>query len=344
MNLPRSIAERCVHSLVEMASCRACVDACPRDAWILDDDALGLDVEACDGCGLCRPECPEGAIDIKLPVAIRSREKQRIAMVCCEYSCVEGTEAVLPCIHSLGLQEILRLYERGIRQLVVLMGSCDDCPRGGVVRLGQRIASLNSSLQQSGNPLFILEQKRAEEWSDYQLQSTGAPSGALLSRRGFLRGFVDADKTAASNLSSFLHGEGDLFDPPAQLLPNLKGDSILPYVPDIEPQFCSGCDACIRICPHEALSLDEGDGSGPCYRLLASLCTGCGICVDICDRKAVMVRHWAVQQRHNIPLREMQCSACGVSFHEPVEADRDERALCRICSKRNIHQNLYQVL
>lgn len=343
LNLPRSISERCVHSLMEVASCRACVDACPRDAWILDDDALGLDLDACDGCGLCRPECPEGAIDINLPVAIRSWQEQRIAMVSCEHSNVEETETTLPCIHSLGLQEILRLYGRGVRRLVVAMGSCDECPRGGGARLDQRIASLNRALVRSGNPLFMLEQKRAEEWSDYQLQSIGAPSGALVSRRGFLRGFVNTDKNTASNLSLFLHGEGDLFDPPAQLLPNLTGDSILPYVPDIEPQCCSGCDACIRICPHEALCLDEG-GTGNGYRIQASQCTGCGICVDICDQKAVVVRHWTVQQRHNIPLREMVCSACGVSFHEPTEAGRDENSLCSICSQRNYHKNLYQVL
>jgi len=340
---PHSIAERCVHSLMETASCHACVDACPRDAWILDDDALALDLEACDGCSLCRPECPQGAIDVNLRVAVRTWHDQRVAMVACEHSGVEETEAILPCIHALGLQEILRLYGHGVTRLLVAMGSCDECPRGGVQRLDQRIASLNRSLQESGNPLFILEQKRAEEWSGYQSQSNDVPSGPLVSRRSFLRAFVGVDENTANSLSLFLGGEGELFDPPAQLLPNLYDDSILTYIPDIEPQRCTGCDACIRICPHQAIRLDEDD-AGPAYLLHASQCTGCGMCVDVCNQEAVVVRHWTIQQRQRIPLRVMRCSACGVSFHEPAAADRLADSLCPICSQRNHHRNLYQVL
>lgn len=343
MTLPRTLAERCVYSLLETASCQACVDACPRDAWLLDDDALGLDLEACDGCGLCRPACPEGAIDFNLPIALRTSGNQRIGMAACEYSGVEQAQGILPCLHALGLQEILRLYQRGVEQLIVAMGDCDDCPRGRVRRLEQRIASLNESLQQSGHSPFLLIQKTGLEWTAYQQPLEQAPAGPLVSRRGFLRAFVDADGPAVSSLSLFLGAEGELFDPLAQLLPDREDDAILPRVPVIEPQRCSGCDACIRVCPHQALYLEQ-DAVEPAYRLQASGCTGCGLCVDVCDQDAVSIQRWVVQRQRSIPLRQATCPSCGAPFHEPESVCQAPASRCRICSQTQHQRNLHQVL
>ena len=60
--VPQAIPGRCVHERVEVGSCQRCVDACPLDAWVLDDAELALDTGRCDGCGLCVAHCPEGAL------------------------------------------------------------------------------------------------------------------------------------------------------------------------------------------------------------------------------------------------------------------------------------------
>ena len=44
--LPEIDADACVYATFDQANCKACVDACPRQAWVLDDDALGLDADA----------------------------------------------------------------------------------------------------------------------------------------------------------------------------------------------------------------------------------------------------------------------------------------------------------
>ena len=62
LRIPDINGDRCVHAHIETASCKACVDACPENAWILDDESLGLNTNSCDGCGLCVPACTEGAI------------------------------------------------------------------------------------------------------------------------------------------------------------------------------------------------------------------------------------------------------------------------------------------
>ena len=343
MNLPHTIAERCVHSIIEVASCRACVDACPQEAWILDDTSLSLNYQACDGCGLCKPACPEGSIEIRQPLSTRSLWDHCITLLSCAESGVIESKAQLPCIHSLGLQEILRLYNKGVRHLVVATGDCNECPKGGGERLDQRLAPLNHSLAQAGQALFNLQYKSMADWNEYQLHSSAAPSGPVVSRRGFFHAFIPAENNDEQNLVEYLSGESRLFTPLAQLLPGLNDDSILPHVPEIDPHHCSGCNACIRVCPHQALDITH-ENSAPCYHLLASQCTGCGICMDICDQEAITIHRWTRPQHQQIPLQKMSCSACGVPFHEPVAVDKTIKSTCRICSAKNHHSNLFQIL
>ena len=84
--IPEVIPERCVHSLCEVASCTRCVDACPQEAWLLDDASLKIDTSRCDGCGLCVAACTESALVGNSPVvevtpAINRRQFLRKALV-----------------------------------------------------------------------------------------------------------------------------------------------------------------------------------------------------------------------------------------------------------------------
>ncbi|RLC70126.1 MAG: ferredoxin [Chloroflexi bacterium] len=53
--------------------CLICVEACPRQALILKDDAI-IEVEGCDRTGLCQRLCPDLAIEVIRP---KSAEGQR---------------------------------------------------------------------------------------------------------------------------------------------------------------------------------------------------------------------------------------------------------------------------
>ena len=59
LRLPRVDGERCVHALIEGASCRACIEVCPRGAWRLGEESLDIAVDACDACGLCALNAPK---------------------------------------------------------------------------------------------------------------------------------------------------------------------------------------------------------------------------------------------------------------------------------------------
>lgn len=70
--------------------CRHCLDGyCPQDAvhWRASDGKMVVDQECCIGCGMCKANCPEGAIKIKQTMPMREdlldyfREEGRLEIV-----------------------------------------------------------------------------------------------------------------------------------------------------------------------------------------------------------------------------------------------------------------------
>ena len=45
---------------------------------------------------------------------------------------------------------------------------------------------------------------------------------------------------------------------------------------------CTGCGACVEVCPVEAIALVDGKA-----RVDEDACTGCGACVDACPERAI---------------------------------------------------------
>jgi 2-oxoglutarate ferredoxin oxidoreductase subunit delta len=53
--------------------CLICVEACPRQALVLRDDAI-IQLESCDRTGICQRLCPDLAIEVIEP---RVKERRR---------------------------------------------------------------------------------------------------------------------------------------------------------------------------------------------------------------------------------------------------------------------------
>jgi len=54
------------------------------------------------------------------------------------------------------------------------------------------------------------------------------------------------------------------------------------FIPDIDPELCSGCSSCVESCQVSALSMVNGS-----VRLDENFCLGCGVCSSHCPRHAV---------------------------------------------------------
>lgn len=46
----------------ECLGCGTCMDSCPNEAIVEEEDACRIDPEKCQDCGICVDSCPTGAI------------------------------------------------------------------------------------------------------------------------------------------------------------------------------------------------------------------------------------------------------------------------------------------
>ena len=355
--LPDILGEQCVHAFLGNASCRACIDACPQDAWILSEESLGLDTEACDGCSLCAPVCPEGAIiSHGHAIALREWQGQQVAFCCCEYVKQEPCEGIIPCINAIGLQDILQLLKKGVQQLVVATENCAQCERGTKNRLSERLTMLNDALLKMHCGGIDLISRPMSDWQKQLNEESTSPAGPAVDRRSFLRSFSSTDFDVKNIVQKTIQTDQYMlgntpFVPPAQLIPNPSAQTVWPNLPQIDGRLCDGCDACARLCPHDAIVLDQAEdktdyeaGRGTSYRLEPANCTGCFICVDVCEQSAVSVKHWEKQHQYVLGLNSARCTACGTQFHLPAEHALSNSSLCQVCSQINHYKNLHQVL
>ncbi len=311
-------AAACVHTLAPVASCRACVEACPHAAMVLTDEALGIDVEACTGCGRCVPACPRSAITAERDMlVIRTGRDSGEAFAACRRA-VQPDVAAMACVHALGARDLDTLAADGIARLSVATGACETCTDGvGPVRLDQAAKTHAAVRASRGERAVAVVRSDPASFRRTLARARESEQRIDRSRRRLFGAIIDVP-------------------PPAAATPMPRA-----YVtPTIDAAQCTACEACIRICPDDALALERGGRHR--FRVQPDRCSGCGLCVDVCEDGAMGLVPLGDAKAADVPLDGYRCRACGVTVHVP--AGRDTTSLCRICARTGHYRSLFQVL
>ncbi|MDR2001372.1 MAG: 4Fe-4S binding protein [Zoogloeaceae bacterium] len=303
-------AGHCVHARSPIAACHACETACPRAAWRLGENGLNFDAAACDGCGLCMAVCPESAIR-SIPAPLPLPQGKRVWFLACERSATDSHN--LPCLHALADGELIAQWHRGCREIACAQADCAACTRAPPPerQLPARLDRLNRALRErDAEPLSLTNVEPATWQHAERQQRASTPDPA---RRGWLARIVAAAPEPA----------------PEQRLPaaqDTQAPLSWPWLAIIDITRCTACDACVRLCPHQALRLEAS-----AYISDPRNCTGCGLCADVCDAKAVRPQAWATApaQQH-YPLTRKTCAHCQAPFHAAPSGNHTH---CRICRK-----------
>lgn len=336
--LPKIDGDRCVHGLCATATCTACVSACPRQAFLMTDDALTFDASQCDGCGLCRPACPEAAIGFEgVSFSAYLDQDNASALFACERAGAGAGSGIVPCLHAIGERDLDEAAASGIKEIVSARGACSSCSRSTSKTLELALARVNLRRLSRRQPPLGARDVEPAAWSRLRRQASERGNDIDQSRRGLLGiklkaksvlGLAVADENAAVGSAALFY-----------------------VVPTIDLSRCNGCDACTRICPHGAVQL-QTDAAGPFYRIAPQHCTGCHLCVDVCEVDAVTLQAMAPANATRVTLKSATCSKCGAPFHQPSigaaepvvsQGRRGNTQVCRICQKKNHAATLFQV-
>ncbi len=119
-----------------------------------------------------------------------------------------------------------------------------------------------------------------------KLKPVDTPTGGV-----FLAGFVESPKdikdsvtqaSAAASRASILMRKGEV--------------TVEAITSSIDPDLCTACGQCAKVCPYHAITVDKEKGLAT---VVEALCQGCGTCGPECRFDAVSLKHFTDEQFFN---------------------------------------------
>lgn len=301
------------------SGCRACVETCPENAYRWDAGRLSFDKAACVSCGRCVTTCPTGAIEnpaltpTMVHAQVRAVLKGSDGSLGIRFVCSRGTmdadaswsDIAVPCTSMVPASWLVACRLLGAACAKAVPCSTAGCPLGH-----DEVVARQNDL-----------------------------AGAIMRASG-----VDVLSTLAS--SDFREGD-NLFEKSAAArsmvqLSAIAGQDVL-VVDDaaelgavtIEPDTCTLCGQCAKVCPTNALR-ESYDGDAVSITFDPAHCVNCVQCMNECPelaRSAIRVNgciDTSALQVGRLTLNSgtlAVCTICGAAIAPSPMMDRISKLL-----------------
>ncbi len=344
-------AAKCVRALSKFSACNRCDAVCPTGAIKVDGALPSINLAQCVGCGGCTGVCPSEALQL-----------DGFSATECFFTFMEEEGNLLscrknvPCIAALNIEHVVAMA--ALKQGVVFdMGHCEGCEVAHTCR-----PQIEAMAEEANYLLGAMEQQ-----AEIALEAVGylppEAEGEAPERRDFFKAFTlknavaskqAFDREVESSIDEWLtHGIdtdhvarirrkqlGDKRKILFTALKRLQRPSVYHVIEAdavsftsqklLDPERCTACQMCYRICPTGALSSDAKNAK---IDFDPFLCIKCQLCHDVCEPDAITlspsfnVREFFEPQEQNlVTFRIRNCNECGVPY-----AVINDSPLCHRC-------------
>lgn len=230
--IPAIDASRCVAVRHRLATCKACVKACPANAITIENNQIKHDPYACLNCGACTSVCPTEAFtpqdELFDPLfnALSAAETAPETIVfCCEKNPYRANSPktstlffTLPCLAYLDERTLFQCAQAGCLSLGFAQTPCLECEKQASQKTFLSFLERTFELLEATNTTCVLT--RYEEHVEESLPEQ-------VSRRGFFTSLASeikqaASQTATTSIESTL-GQKDAPETLAQQLTSAPG-------------------------------------------------------------------------------------------------------------------------
>lgn len=270
----------CTNNRQHRKACIVCRDVCPKSVIGRDGD---IQWEKCENCNICATQCPSRAIkssEINMRRLLEVFEaKGEHIVVTCRHS--RTADLKLFCVASVPWEVIACLALD--KNVVILKQGCESCEDSGCLKaFDETIARVEEFLG-------------AERYSKrIQIICEGElPPPAEISRREL---FLLLGRKAKNVVASALSDDGSVkldgmlyckLLARRMKLSNEHGNKQAYGMRTLKfTEQCWGCGICVKVCPHQAITLMESDGEKYMAHALWK-CAHCASCENACLEEGI---------------------------------------------------------